>query len=459
MSRIADWEVLVGRAAQTITERRGSDAPASVSDDNPSDNQTDGLVFLGNVHETVPRALLVDRRLGAIDVLGWQIIRMLCNADRTTAFPTYDELQPLLRSSAGKRASRGSVARVMAILRLTRWLSLSHRARHATNGRVIGNVYVLHDEPIGPAEANVLDKEYFEFVKASLNHKNNAVSAVARLIHDELAQQGFIDKSTRPEPKKSRAASEQPDAMERFNQRARRFHEMQPGSRPSSQRELGQFSQRTKSKNSNLDDSSHSELRAGQSRTTPSSHSELSLKSDTYRLVSIANSVPTTVRSSINIRTGSKPESSQRRELFWSDLLELHPSEQASITASLSVLPPDIQQAVLDETAGKVAAGKSSSPKGLLHTLIKRASTGEFRPTQHAQSQAERRGERYEQVSEQRQGHSPQPPVTSSRPAPSAAPKVPDPGDSASREEARRVALQARDDNAVNFLLPAIIIR
>lgn len=404
MSRIADWEVLVGRAAQTITERRGTHASAPASrEPSATDEQTDGLVFLGNVHETVPRALLIDRRLGAIDVLGWQIIRMLCNADRTTAFPTYDELQPLLRSSAGKRASRGSVARVMAILRLTRWLSLSHRARNSTNGRVIGNVYVLHDETVGPAEANILDKDYFAFVQSSLKHKNRAVSAVARLVYENLVKQGFVDKAA------NTAELVPTDPMARFNQRARRFNEMQSGSRPGSQRELGQFaeetpqfSERTQSKNNNLGDSSHSELRGSKSRTTPSSHSELSLKSVTYRLVPIANSVPTTVRSSINIHTSSKPDESKdtkrQRQLFWSDLLELQPSEQRSVTASLSVLPPDIQQAVLDETAGKIATGKSSSPKGLLHTLIKRASVGEFRPTQHAQHQAERRGERYEPI-------------------------------------------------------------
>src|SRR5690554_3597980 len=152
MSRIADWEILIGRAASAMTQRRGDHAPASQHSDNAAGEPSDGLVFLGNVHDTVPRALLLDRRLGAVDVLGWQMIRMLCNADRTTAFPTYDELQPLLRSSIGSQASRGTVARVMAILRLTRWLSLSHRARHETNGRVIGNVYVLHDEPVSPSD-------------------------------------------------------------------------------------------------------------------------------------------------------------------------------------------------------------------------------------------------------------------------------------------------------------------
>lgn len=398
MPRIADWEVLVGRATAAITQRRGSDASALPHEAEPSD----GLLFLGNVHETVPRALLVDPRLGAVDVLGWQIIRVLCNADKTTAFPTYDELQPLLRSSMGKQASRGSVSRVMATLRLTRWLSLSHRARHASNGRVMGNVYVLHDEPVSPSEANVLDKGYFDFVESSLSHNNRAVREVASAIRSELIQQGYITKESRD--------ATPPASMDRLNQRARRFQEMQ-SLPPSSKRELGryaddtpQFPERTKSKNKHLTSSSQSELSGGQARTTLSSHRELSLKTSTYRLVPIANSGLTTVRSSYNnLRTCKASQSGEERKLFWSDKLEIPSGERHSILRSIERLPFDLQQAVLDETAGKVAVGKSSSPMGLLHTLIKRAAMGEFRPTQHAQQQAERRGERYIQDSSEQE--------------------------------------------------------
>lgn len=401
MSRIEDWEILVGRAASAITQRHGNHAPALEKGDGEHEH-ADGLVFLGNVHETVPRSLLLDRRLGAVDVLGWQVIRLLCNADRTTAFPSYDELQPLLRNSIGTQASRGTVARVMGILRLTRWLSLSHRARHATNGRVIGNVYVLHDEPVNPADASILDREYFRFVEMSLQHSNRAVREVAEVVRIDLLKQGYTIES--------RKAPATPPSMDLLNRRARRFQEMQPNeATPVSQGALRQFSndssefsQRTKSRNKGLPPSSQSELRQFSERTTLSSQSELSLKSSTYCLVPIANSALTTVRSSSNnnLRTcnGSQNHDGGTRELFWSDKLEVPSGERRSIFRALEGLAFDLQQAVLDETAGKVAEGKSSSPMGLLHTLIKRAAAGEFRPTQHAQQQAERRGQRYIQA-------------------------------------------------------------
>ncbi|MCC5902686.1 MAG: hypothetical protein JJT87_12280 [Halomonas sp.] len=397
MSRIEEWEILIGRAASTMTQRRGNHASAF---EQGNDEPSDGLLFLGNVHETVPRGLLLDRRLGAVDVLGWQMIRILCNTDRTTAFPSYDDLQPLLRSSIGTQASRGTVARVMAILRLTRWLSLSHRARHETNGRVIGNVYVLHDEPVNPADASILDREYFKFVEMSLRHKHRAVREVAEAVRIDLLKQGYaMEKNTERNVRQVATASR---SIDRLNHRAQRFQEMQKGESGQFSNDLPQFSRRTQSKNKDLSHSSPSELSQFSNQSPHSSSSELSLKSTTYRLVPLANSAPTTVRSSYNnLRTCKEDQSSEERKLFWSDKLEIPSGERQSILRSIERLPFDLQQAVLDETAGKVAVGKSSSPMGLLHTLINRAAMGEFRPTQHAQQQAERRGERYIQDSEQ----------------------------------------------------------
>lgn len=421
MSRIEDWEILIGRAASTMTQRRGNHASAF---EQGNDDPTDGLLFLGNVHETVPRGLLLDRRLGAVDVLGWQMIRMLCNADRTTAFPSYDDLQPLLRSSIGTQASRGTVARVMAILRLTRWLSLSHRARHETNGRVIGNVYVLHDEPVNPADASILDREYFKFVEMSLRHNHRAVREVAEAVRIDLLKQGYaIEDNTDRNTRQVTTASRSID--DRLNHRAQRFQEMQhKGESGQFSNDLPQFSRRTQSKNKDLPLSSPSELSQFSTRTAPSSSRELSLKSSAYRLVPLANSALTTVRSSYNnLRTCKGSQSSEERKLFWSDKLEIPSGERHSILHSIEKLPFDLQQAVLDETAGKVAIGKSSSPMGLLHTLIKRAAAGEFRPTKHAQQQAERRGERYIQdASEQENPVSrPEPAIRPDRSQPASA--------------------------------------
>lgn len=391
---VADWQILVGRAASAITQRRGHHASALGN----GAESPDGLLFLGNPHETVPRALLLDRRLGAVDILGWQMIRLLANADRTTAFPTYDDLQPLLRNGVDSQASRGTVARVIAVLRLTRWLSLAHRARNETNGRVIGNVYVLHDEPVDTAEASLLDDGYIDFVLQSCRHKNRIVREVAITMRAELEEAGTLSDAGAADL----AADITP--VERLNRRSRRFLEMQSQERAqSSSRDCGQFaidsrqfSTQTQSKNKDLSLSSPREPSDTSSRTDLSSRRELSKKSSIYRLVRDTYSVATVVRSS-KLPTTSTGIGNQgsRHELFWSDHLELSADERRVINDGMSDLPNDIRQAVLDETSGRVAAGKSDNPRGLLHALIRRAQTGEFRATRFAQQQAERRGERY----------------------------------------------------------------
>ncbi|OYV29847.1 MAG: hypothetical protein B7Z81_14785, partial [Acidocella sp. 20-61-6] len=90
----------------------------------------------------------------------WQVFRLLLNGDGITAFPTYDQLRPYLASKpCAEQASHETVARALTLLRLTRWLSLVRRRRDPKTGRIKGNLYVLHDEPLTPYEAMQLDPE------------------------------------------------------------------------------------------------------------------------------------------------------------------------------------------------------------------------------------------------------------------------------------------------------------
>ena len=120
----------------------------------------DGFLYSGNRHESVPRALFLDRRLTPLERNAWQVFRLQLNADGVTAFPTYDQLRPHLASMpCGAQASHETVARALTLLRLTRWLSLVRRRRDPKTGRILGNLYVLHDEPLTPFEAMQLDPD------------------------------------------------------------------------------------------------------------------------------------------------------------------------------------------------------------------------------------------------------------------------------------------------------------
>ncbi|WP_416139096.1 STY4528 family pathogenicity island replication protein [Halomonas sp. HK25] len=376
---------LIGQAASEMTQRRG-EPPASAIAGNEA-GQTldassglDGLLFFGNPHETVPRALLLDPRLGHVDKLGWQMMRMLVNPDRTTAVPTYDELQPLLRGAPGQKASRATVARVIAVLRLTRWVSLGHRARNAHNGRIIGNVYILHDEPLSPAEASVLDADYVEYVCRCLDHQNKVVKAVASIVFEELQDAG--------------ALHELPTRLDTLVSRSRKTRHPSPA-----RREATQFSAATQQKNQGRNQgrvpSSQREPGRVSRENSPGFQREPSLESRAYEAIDAvfhenSGSSPHTVRTSHFV----KPTSTPAVSLYWPACLSMDESERQATQLLMTDLSDDTQQAILDEAAGRVSTGSVRSPKGFLRGLIKRALSGEFVVTGYAQTQAERRAGR-----------------------------------------------------------------
>ncbi|MBE2321168.1 hypothetical protein DVA67_034895, partial [Solirubrobacter sp. CPCC 204708] len=139
----------------------------------------DAFLFSGNRHETVPRRLFLDRRLTPLERNAWQVFRLMLNDDGVTAFPTYVQLRPWLASMpCAGQASHETVARALTLLRLTRWLSLVRRRRDPKTGRILGNLYVLHDEPLTPFEAMQLDADYLALVSQSLGHSAKAVQMV-----------------------------------------------------------------------------------------------------------------------------------------------------------------------------------------------------------------------------------------------------------------------------------------
>ena len=153
--------------------------PAPASATSPVPATGDGFLFSGNRHESVPRRLFLDRRLTPLERNAWQVFRMMLNEDGVTAFPTYEQLRPWLASTpCAGQASHETVARALTLLRLTRWLSLVRRRRDPKSGRILGNLYVLHDEPLTPFEAMQLDPDYLQLVSHTLGHSARAVQVV-----------------------------------------------------------------------------------------------------------------------------------------------------------------------------------------------------------------------------------------------------------------------------------------
>lgn len=136
---------------------------------------SDTMLFLGNRHTAFPTLVVQDPVLEPVDKLVWMSIRLQASdTGGNTAFPSYVSI-----ARTANVSSKATISRAIAILRVTRWLTLCARLRE-TSGRFQGNVYALHDEPLPLVDALHLDSGYMQFLRESAGHRHARVRAVAR---------------------------------------------------------------------------------------------------------------------------------------------------------------------------------------------------------------------------------------------------------------------------------------
>jgi hypothetical protein len=150
----------------------------------PKRSATERVIFLGNRNQSFPTAVIRDPILGPVDKLIWMTIMLtVSDTGGTTAFPGYDAIGQMANIS-----SRSTIARGIAILRATRWLTLCARVRRPS-GRYHGNVYALHDEPLPLTDNLHLDADYMQFIQDSVNHGHARVRLVARAVMDSIDEE------------------------------------------------------------------------------------------------------------------------------------------------------------------------------------------------------------------------------------------------------------------------------
>lgn len=141
----------------------------------------DTMLFLGNRHQSYPTFVITDPVLEPVDKLVWMVIMLQVKEPATrTVFPGYGTIGRM--ANVG---SRSTIARALAILRITRWLTLCARVR-ADSGRFCSNLYALHDEPLPLADAFHLDTDYLAFLDSATVHGHARVRAVARGMLDSM---------------------------------------------------------------------------------------------------------------------------------------------------------------------------------------------------------------------------------------------------------------------------------
>lgn len=344
-----------------LAERIGAEKHAGSPD---VTNLRSGLLYMGNVHDSIPRRLLLDTRLSPLDKTAWIMIRLYSQQNQGAVFPTYDELQLQLASPFNGKASRETVSRVLLMLRLTGWLSLCRRVRD-DKGRVKGNIYAQHDEPLSALDAETLDPTWLDTVAMGCAHKNRTVSQTAWSVLTDIQH----DPTMRHQHSQMAAIAERLGSPQTPQQMAVRVSQRQENI-PSSDAELSKKSPGSDTELSQIKPGSDTELSVKQGGKTPSSLSELMMKSVAYGVSTKPNC---NVRSfTQSVKTTYVPElPAELQNIIATD-------DQRQIGIQLKALPAEVSRQVLESLEQAMAKGTLNNPTGWLLAVIKRARNGEL---------------------------------------------------------------------------------
>jgi hypothetical protein len=142
----------------------------------------DALLHMGNWHDSIPRAVIIDPILQPVDKCVYLFLRTFLTSHGSQQMPSYDDIGYQLK------LSRGTIARSLSILRITRWITQCNLKRDAA-GRFQGNIYALHDEVIGVEVAMHLDGKYIDDLESmAAKHSHARVRDIAQSVLKNLHQ-------------------------------------------------------------------------------------------------------------------------------------------------------------------------------------------------------------------------------------------------------------------------------
>ncbi|CDL84540.1 STY4528 family pathogenicity island replication protein [Xenorhabdus cabanillasii] len=320
-----------------------------------------GLIYAGNIHDSIPRQLLLDSRLSPFDKMAWMMIRLYAQQNDGATFPTYDELQLQLASPNSKKASKKTISRALLVLRITGWLSLCKQVRDSS-GCIRGNIYMQHDEPISALDAEILDPRWLDILEKSCFHKNKGVRFTARAILQEVKDDPLmkhqhsrikiIENRLGVALTPQQLAAEQDIILSDNDISSKNKNRTQPKSL-----------------------SSKSELSQSPPILEPSSKIELSIKSSSYNGVRNSNHY-------IRNFTHSVKETyvSEESVLIFSDKLKERLGKQDSnmLLSQLGDLPIEQAKSILNQLEAGFESGSVRNPVGYALTLLKSAREGRY---------------------------------------------------------------------------------
>jgi hypothetical protein len=152
------------------------------------DDEGMAVLFTGNHHDAFPRYLVANRELSPVDKITWQVIRLTINDPaRPGSTPRRDELA----AAIGCSAPTLTLSRNM--LRICRWMTLCKSVRH--QGKFVGDIYLLNDEPLSLIATMDFDPGYVQFLEVQCESSNKRIRQAAALALSEI---GALETFTPP---------------------------------------------------------------------------------------------------------------------------------------------------------------------------------------------------------------------------------------------------------------------
>jgi hypothetical protein len=267
----------------------------------------------------------------------------------------------------------------MMVLRLTRWLSLVRRRRDPKTGRVLGNLYVLHDEPLTLYENIQLDPAYLPLVSQALTHACKSVQRVGFQVLKEMSEDPHLAGRILPNRlhllmQRMRDGETYPQDETHPQTESRRDSEP---SCPDSEEGVKTLSSESKIPASESEEGKKTLLR---NRKPPASDSEAGLKPALDGL--LRNQKPdSTVRTVLknNIKVRTVPRARELGLKLPERFLALKEEQQAGVMIALQQVDETQQQAVLDEWAARCGDSKVRNPAGYLYGIVQKALRGDFK--------------------------------------------------------------------------------
>ena len=147
------------KAAAADMIRHNRDASGSTKH-----SERTAILFTGNIQHNIPHSILFSQDIGATEKVVYQVMKGMLQSDRIASeAPRRKEI------AAAVPCTEPTVTKSRTALRVNRLLTFCQRVRE--RGRVIGDIYMMHETPLPMLETLTIDPEYGLFLEDVLSHK------------------------------------------------------------------------------------------------------------------------------------------------------------------------------------------------------------------------------------------------------------------------------------------------